>query len=98
MVVVELGRLLTQAYVEQREPILQRLQSESAKDEPDSESSQPTFRKVVCEVFNIRIEGNANTRDDARYQTHVNRKRPGMLQVPGTIYEMYKGATAKGRG
>src|SRR5215469_2060639 len=81
MVVVELDRPLRQAYVEQREPILQRLQSESAKDEPDAECSQPPFGKIFCEVFNIRNEGNSNTRDDARHQTHANRKPPGMLQV-----------------
>lgn len=82
---------LREAHIKQGKPVLQGLQSKSAKDESDAECPQPAFGKVVRVVFDARIERDSDGRDDAGDQTHANRKRPGVIQV------MDEGATSKGR-
>ena len=51
--------------IKQGQPILKGLQYKTAKDEPDAEGSEASLRKTVSIVFDVRIEGGPNARDDA---------------------------------
>ena len=76
----ERGRL-GHAYIEQRQPILEGLQSKAAKDERDSEDAEPPFGKIVGIVLNVGIHADADTGDDAGDQPHSNGERPGVVNV-----------------
>ena len=78
--------------IKQRQPILKGLQYKTAKDEPDAEGSEASLRKTVSIVFDVRIDGGPNARDDACYQAHSDCKSPRMIDV------MDKSATDKGTG
>src|ERR1700756_425804 len=81
---------LTQLDIKEREPVLKRLQSKAAEDEGDAECSEAPSRKVIRKVFDVRIDGHAQTGDDTGHHTYANRERPGVVKV------MDKGATEKG--
>ena|ERR1700686_3462070 len=87
----ERGRL-GHAYIEQRQPILEGLQSKAAKDERDSEDAEPPFGKIVGIVLNVGIHADADTGDDAGDQPHSNGERPGVVNV------MHEETTGKRRG
>jgi len=78
-------------HIEQCEPILEGLKSETAEDEHDAEGSKAAFGEIVGVVFDVRIDCNSYSRNDARHQTHANRKGPGVIHM------MDKGATKEGR-
>src|ERR1700733_13965570 len=61
-------------YVEQCQPILQRLQCKTTEDERDSEGSEPPFRKIVGIVFNVRSYRYPNAGDQAGYQPYPDGK------------------------
>ena len=75
--------------IKKRQPILEGLQYETAEDKANAERAQPSLWKAVSLVFDVRIDGRANPRNDACYQAHPNGKGPGVIDV------MDKGATDK---
>jgi hypothetical protein len=85
-------KVLRQAHIKQCQPILNRLQSKSAEDEPNAEGSESSLRKVVRIVFNIGIHRHANAGDKASHQSDPDRKRPCMVKT------MHESATGKCRG
>src|SRR5580704_10579959 len=71
-----------QAHIKQSKPILNGLQSKSAKNESDAEDAQPSFRKVVCVVFNVGIHRRSNAGDKASHKPYTQRKRPDVFDMP----------------
>jgi hypothetical protein len=67
--------------IKQSQPILKGLEHETAKDERDAEGSEASLRKTVSIVFDVRIDGGPNARDDACYQAHSDCKSPRMIDV-----------------
>jgi hypothetical protein len=78
--------------IKQSQPILKGLEYETAKDERDAEGSEASLRKTVSIVFDVRIDGGPNARDDACYQAHSDCKSQRVIDV------MYKSTTDKGTG
>jgi hypothetical protein len=76
-----MSRRLRDPYIEQRQPILERLEGKAAKDERDAEDAEPPFRKIVRIVLNVGIHGDSDTGDDAGDQSYSNRERPGVVDV-----------------
>src|SRR5579872_49378 len=74
------GRL-GRADVEEREPILQRLQRESAKNQPDAECAESPLLKIVGVVLDIRIDGYADASDKPSHHTHAQREQPRVIEV-----------------
>src|SRR5882724_332731 len=78
-------------HIEQRQPILQRLQSKSAQDESDAESAEALFRKVVGVVLDVRSYRDSDARDKPGHEAYLDGKKPGMVD------SMRERATNKGR-
>jgi hypothetical protein len=57
---------------------LDRLQSEAAEDECDSEGAEATFREIVGEIFDKRRDGRADSSDQTGDQAYANREQPGV--------------------
>ncbi len=81
-----------EAYIEQRQPVLQGLQGEAAKDESDAEGSESPLGKVVRIIFDVGSHGYADTGDKAGYEPYPERKDPGVLKP------VHQSATSKCRG
>src|SRR5436853_1755583 len=71
--------------------MLKGLQGKTAKDERNAEYPKPSLRKIVGVVFDVRIDRHSHAGDKACYQSHANRKRPGVVHV------MDEGTTDQGR-
>lgn len=74
-------RYLRHSHIKEREPILDGLQNETAKDKSDAEGPQPALGKVVRVVFDVRIDRRPDAGDDARHEPNPERKRPGVVDV-----------------
>src|SRR5258708_2578646 len=72
---------LSETHIKEREPILNRLQSKTTQDESDAECPQPSLWKVVRIVFDIGIDGGPDPGDNARHQSHADRKRPNVVHI-----------------
>jgi hypothetical protein len=83
---------LSQAYIKECQPILKGLQSKTAKDESYPERPEPTLRKIVSVVFDVRIDRHPDAGDDPCHQPYANRKRPGVVHL------MDENATDEGCG
>ncbi len=57
------------------------LQGEAAEDEDDAEGAQAALGKIVCVVFDERIDGDAYASDYPGYQANANRKYPCVVDV-----------------
>jgi CRP-like cAMP-binding protein len=67
------------------------LQCEAAEDKSNAEDPEPTLRKIVGIVFDVRIDCRSDARDNARDQPYTDRKKPDVIDT------MDEGATDKRR-
>ncbi len=66
------------------------MQEKAAEDESDAEDAEPSLRKVVSIVFDVRIYCHPDASDDSYHDPYGKRKRPGIVDV------MDEGATDEG--
>ena len=72
---------LGEANIEHRQPILQRLQREAAKHQPDTEHAHAPLRQIVGVVFDVRTERHSKAGHQAGHHSQSGREEPGMGHV-----------------
>ncbi len=65
---------LCQTDIQQRHPILKRLQCETAEYQSYAKGAESSLRQVVSVVLDKRIDQDAEPRDQARHQSYPNGK------------------------
>ena len=78
-ILLQCDPVLRQAHVKQSQPILQRLQSEAAKNEYDAEDAEAPFGKIVSIVLDVWIHRYSDTRDKTGHQPDPKRERPHVV-------------------
>src|SRR5271170_5412314 len=67
--------------IQQRHPVLKRLQSKTTKDEHDAKRSQPALGQVVSVVLDHRTNCAAESRHNTNHQPNPNCKPPNVVNV-----------------
>src|SRR5260370_40300044 len=74
-------RRLGQTDIQQRQPVLNGLQSETAQDQSYAKDPEAPLRQIVGIVFNKWIDHDNDAGHQAGHQSYANGKRPGVIHV-----------------